>query len=101
MAQLAWLLIAALLAVGLIGAAVVGANLLRDNRSSVIVAPTPTVAPITGSMPAEQMAVIARHAAALNSRNADAFVDVFATGGAFNPRGTFASPSMLLSNRCR
>lgn len=97
--QLAWLLIAALLAVGLIGAAVVGANLLRDGRALVVVDPTPTVAPSAGSLPAEQSAVVARHAAALNSRDAEAFVDVFADDGAFNPRGTFPSPSMLLTNR--
>jgi hypothetical protein len=47
-AQLAWVLIAALLAVGLIGAAVVGANLLRDDRALVVVDPTPSVAPTAG-----------------------------------------------------
>jgi hypothetical protein len=39
-AQLAWLPIAALLAVALIGAAVVGANLVRDDRGLVVVDPT-------------------------------------------------------------
>jgi hypothetical protein len=91
--QLAWLLIAALLALGLIGAAVVGANLLRDGRALVVVDPTPTAAPIAGSLPAEQKAVIARHVAALNSRVAEAFVGVFADDGAFNPRGDFAASS--------
>lgn len=63
----------------------------------VPVAPTasPSPPPITGSLPAEQSAVIARHAAALNSRDAEAFVDVFADNGAFNPRGTFAASSSL------
>jgi hypothetical protein len=50
-AQLAWLLIAALLAVGLIGAAVAGANLLRENRALVVVDATPTVAPTASLAP--------------------------------------------------
>jgi hypothetical protein len=52
-------------------------------------------APDSASLPAEQMTVIARHAAALNNRDADAFVDVFDPEGAFNPRGTFASSSLF------
>ncbi|MBA2555924.1 MAG: hypothetical protein H0V12_01020 [Chloroflexi bacterium] len=63
-------------------------------------APTasPSSAPITGTLPAEQTAVIARHAEAVNSRDAEAFVDVFAVDGAFNPRGTFAASSSPFSN---
>jgi hypothetical protein len=52
-------------------------------------------ASITGSLPAEQTAVIARHAAALNSRDAEAFVEVFAADGGFHPRGSFAASSSL------
>jgi hypothetical protein len=50
-AQLAWLLIAALLVVALIGAAVAGANLLREDRALVVVDATPTVAPTASLAP--------------------------------------------------
>lgn len=53
--------------------------------------PAPTAsqspAPITSSLPAEQTAVIARHAATLNSRDAEAFVEVFAASGVFKSAG--------------
>lgn len=67
-------------------------------RFGILSGPTPIVAPITGSLPAEQTAVIARHAAALNSRDVEAFVDLFAVGAGIDPRGTFAASSSLFAN---
>ena len=52
----------------------------------------------TASVPAEQMSIIARHADAVNNRDAEAFVDVFAADGAFDPRGTFDASSSLFSD---
>jgi hypothetical protein len=59
---------------------------------------SPSPAPITSPLPAEQTAVIARQVVALNSRDAEAFIEIFADDGAFNPRGTFASSYGLFSN---
>jgi hypothetical protein len=58
---------------------------------------TPEASPerVSGSLPADQRAVVARHVAAVNSRDADAFVHVFAAEGGFDPRGTFASASLF------
>lgn len=60
--------------------------------------PSASPSPITGSLPAEQIAVVARQVAALNGRDVAAFVEVFAANGAFNPRGTFMDSSVKFSH---
>lgn len=84
------LLAAALLLAALAATIAIGSGLLRLPLVN-------DLAP-TGTLPAEQTAVIARQVAALNSRDAEAFVDVFADDGAFNPRGTFGLLSGGFSN---
>jgi hypothetical protein len=84
---------AALLLAALAASIAVGSGLVRVPQV-IDLAPT-------GTLPAEQTAVVARLVAALNSRDADAFAGVFSHDGAFNPRGTFASSSSLFSNTLR
>jgi hypothetical protein len=90
--------VASVMLIGVLGVALLAPGTLSD-RSGAVTQGSPAAsqppASITGSLPAEQTAVIARHAAALNSRDAEAFVEVFAANGSFNPRGTFASSSSL------
>jgi hypothetical protein len=50
---------------------------------------------VDAQAPAAQEAVIGRLVDAVNSRDADAFIDVFAPDGAFDPRGDFAASSSL------
>jgi hypothetical protein len=50
---------------------------------------------VDAQAPAAQQAVIGRLVDAVNTRDADAFIDVFAPDGAFDPRGDFAASSSL------
>ena len=50
---------------------------------------------VDAQAPATHEAIVGRLVDAVNSRDADAFIDVFAPDGAFDPRGDFAASSSL------